>query len=63
MTYTYAENVLPLSHDEVVYGKKISSGAKCHRTNGKIRKFRLLYSYMFAHPGTKLLFMEVSLVK
>jgi 1,4-alpha-glucan branching enzyme len=45
MTYTFSENfMLPLSHDEVVYGKKSIAG-------------RILYGYMFMHPGAKLLFM------
>jgi 1,4-alpha-glucan branching enzyme len=58
MTYTYTENfMLPLSHDEVVYGKKSILGRMPGDEWQKFANLRLLYSYMFTHPGTKLLFM------
>ncbi|WP_281225030.1 1,4-alpha-glucan branching protein GlgB [Flavobacterium aquiphilum] len=58
MTYTYTENfMLPLSHDEVVYGKRSIAGRMPGDEWQRFANLRLLYSYMFTHPGTKLLFM------
>ena len=57
MTYAFTENfMLPLSHDEVVYGKKSILGRMPGDEWQRFANLRLLYSYMFTHPGTNLLF-------
>ncbi len=58
MTYAFTENfMLPLSHDEVVYGKRSIMGRMPGDEWQQFANLRLLYSYMFTHPGTILLFM------